>query len=190
MSLEERKKAKQKKKRKRLIIRSVILAVLLAAVVYALIDNLQKDKSIYKAGDQAPDFELMQVNEHNEMEKVRLSDLQGKGVMLNFWATFCDPCKAEMPYMQNLYPEYKDKGIEIVAVSLDNTELRIDQFIEQYGLTFPIPQDKKDTVREKYKIGPIPTTFFIDPDGVIVEKVEGALTLDRLEGHLKDIMPE
>ncbi|WP_217585399.1 thiol-disulfide oxidoreductase ResA [Lentibacillus saliphilus] len=190
MSLEDRKASKHKKKKQRLVFRAIILSVLLGAIVYALVDNLQKDKSIYKVGDEAPDFELLQVNDNNEMEKVRLSELRGKGVMLNFWATYCDPCEAEMPYMQSLYPEYKEKGVEIVAVSLDGAELRINRFIEKYGLTFPIPHDKKDTVRELYKVGPIPSTFFINPEGVIVDKVEGALTLESLEGHLEEITPQ
>ncbi|GLO65082.1 redoxin domain-containing protein [Oceanobacillus kimchii] len=77
-----------------------------------------------------PDFQLQQVNANNELETVQLSDLRRKGVMLNFWGTWCEPCKDEMPYMQDLYPEYKDKGIEIVAVSLDAMEIVVNRFID------------------------------------------------------------
>lgn len=186
-------KVKEKKKnriRNRLIFRSVIIAILLGAVIFALYNNFNSDKTIYKVGDEAPNFHLKQVNKHNEIEEVKLSDYRGKGVMLNFWATYCDPCKAEMPYMEQLYPEYKEKGIEIIAVSLDLTELVINRFIDKYDLTFAIPHDAKSQVTDLYKIGPMPTTFFIDPDGKIVEKVEGALTLERLEGYFKQILPE
>lgn len=189
MSVEKAKANKRNKRKNRLIFRSVILAILLIAIVYALVTNITADRTIYKVGDKAPDFQLNQVNNYNELETIRLSDYQGKGVMLNFWGTWCKPCEAEMPYMQELYPEYKEKGIEIIAVSLDATEFVVDKFIDKYDLTFPIPHDTKDQVRDLYKIGPIPSTFFINPEGEIVEIVEGALTLERLEEYLKQIQP-
>lgn len=190
MSKEERDTQKQKKKRNRLIYRSSILAVLVGAVIFALVSNSQDDDEIYRSGDAAPDFQLTQVNEAFDEDVTQLSDLEGKGVMLNFWATWCGPCKEEMPYMQELYPEYQEKGVEIVAVSLDSTEYVIDNFIEEYGLTFAIPHDTNADVRDLYRITPMPTTFFINPDGTINEIVQGALTLDRLEGHLDAITPD
>ncbi|RKQ37700.1 thiol-disulfide oxidoreductase ResA [Oceanobacillus halophilus] len=190
MSLENAKKSKRKKKRNRLIFRSVILAVLIGATIFTIVSNSKADNSIYRAGDMAPDFQLQQVNNNNELETVRLSDLKGKGVMLNFWGTWCKPCEEEMPYMQSLYPEYKERGIEIVAVSLDNTEIVIDRFIDKYDLTFPVPHDKTEEVMDLYKVGPLPSTFFINPDGEITEVVNGALTLDRLEESFQSILPE
>ncbi|WP_088051939.1 thiol-disulfide oxidoreductase ResA [Virgibacillus dakarensis] len=183
-------KNKKNKKRRRFIFRITILLVLLAAVLFALISNFQKDKSVYGVGDKAPDFQLKQISKNNDTETIRLSDLQGKGVMLNFWATYCKPCEAEMPYMEKLYPKYKEKGVEIVAVSLDASELVIHRFIDKYDLTFPVVHDTKNQVMDLYKVGPIPSTFFIDQNGVIVEKVDGALTLDRLEGYLQQIQPK
>lgn len=185
----ERDNRNKKKRRNRYIFRSVILAVLLFAVVFALVSNFNKDKELYREGDMAPDFELTQINENNELEYIRLSELQGKGVMLNFWATYCEPCEYEMPFMESLYPEYED-DIEIVAVSLDINELVIQKFIDKYDLTFPISHDKNSEVMEKYKVGPIPSTFFIDPEGKIVEVVSGPLTLERLEGYFNEIKPQ
>src|SRR5690625_1138446 len=189
MRIEKAREKKRDKKRNRFIFRTIILAVLVAAVVFALITNAKKDNTIYGVGDKAPDFQLQQINENNDLETIRLSDLEGKGVMLNFWATYCKPCEKEMPYMEELYPKYKDQGIEIVAVSLDATEAVIHQFIEKYNLTFPIPHDNNQ-VNDLYKIGPIPSTYFINAEGIIVEKVEGALTLERLEDYFKQILPE
>ncbi len=190
MSLDKIREKKKSKIRNRLIFRSVILAVLIGAVVFSLVTNAQKDNTIYKVGDEAPDFKLQQINTNNELETIQLSDYEGKGVMLNFWATFCAPCEAEMPYMEKLYPEYKDRGIEIIAVSLDANQLVVDRFVDKHNLTFPIPHDTKSQVTDLYKIGPIPTTYFIDPEGIIVEKIEGALTLERLEGYFQEILPE
>lgn len=180
---------KKKKKRNRLIFRTIILAILLVAVVYALVSNLTKDQSKISVGDDAPDFKLEQVNGNNDMQTVQLSDLKGKGVMLNFWATYCPPCEAEMPFMEKLYPKYKDEGIEIVAVNLDATELVINRFIDKYDLTFPVPHDSKSQVMDLYDVGPIPSTFFIDKEGKVVDVVNGALTLDKLEGYLQKIEP-
>lgn len=190
MGIEKAKQKKHRKKRNRLIYRGAILAVLVGALIFAIVTNMQKDNTIYRAGDPAPDFQLTQISDNNDLETVRLSDLEGKGVMLNFWATWCEPCEAEMPFMQALYPEYKEKGVEIVAVSLDSTELVVDRFIDRYDLTFPIPHDQKGEIRDLYKVGPIPSTFFINPDGEIQEVVNGALTLERLEGYLNEITPE
>ena len=190
MDLEQKKQKKRNKKRNRLIYRTAILLVLLGAIIFAIVSNLQADNTVYRVGDQAPDFELPQISKNNEAETIRLSDLKGKGVMLNFWATWCKPCEREMPYMQELYPKYKELGIEIVAVSLDSTELVVDRFIDKYDLTFPIPHDKSGEIRDLYKVGPIPSTFFINSEGEIVEYVSGELSLERLEWYLRNILPE
>src|SRR5690625_4077724 len=85
MRKEKTRKKKKEKKRNRLIFRTIILLVLVAAVVFALITSASQDKTIYKIGDQAPDFQLQQINKNNDLETIRLSDFKGKGVMLNFW---------------------------------------------------------------------------------------------------------
>jgi len=190
MDLEQKKQKKRNKKRNRLIYRTAILLVMLGAIIFAIVSNLQADNTVYRVGDHAPDFQLTQINKYNEVETIQLSDLRGKGVMLNFWATWCKPCEREMPYMQELYPRYKELGVEIVAVSLDSTELVVDRFIDEYDLTFPIPHDTTGEVRDLYKVGPIPSTFFIDSKGEIVEYVSGELSLERLEGYLRNILPE
>lgn len=188
MGLEKARKKKRNKMKKRFFYRTAVLIVLIGAVIFALIANLNQHKEIYRAGDYAPDFELTQINKYNEEESIRLSDLQGKGVMLNFWGTFCPPCEAEMPYMESLYPEYAD-DIEIVAVNLDSSELVIHRFIDKHELTFPVVHDKNRDVLDLYKVKPLPSTFFIDAEGTIVDKVEGALTLERLEEHFQSIQP-
>lgn len=190
MSLEKAKLSKKTKKRNRLIFRTSILLVLIGATIFAIVSSSQADKSIYREGDQAPNFQLSQVNNNNDLESIRLSDLEGKGVMLNFWGTWCKPCEEEMPYMETLYPEYKEKGIEIVAVSLDSTEFVIQPFIDKYDLTFPVVHDKTGEIKDLYKIGPIPSTFFINPEGEIVEVVNGALSLNRLEQSFQNILPK
>ncbi|SET89157.1 Peroxiredoxin [Salinibacillus kushneri] len=176
------------KKQKRFIFRSIVLAILLGAVVFALVSNIMNDEEVVAVGEQAPPFELEQVNGNGVLN---LSEnLEGKGVMVNFWATYCDPCKEEMPFMQSLYPEYKEKGVEIVAVSLDATKLRIKNWIDNNHLTFPIVHDKSGAVMDTYGVFDLPASFFINPDGTVERQVKGPLTLDRLEGYLDEIVPE
>lgn len=194
MNIEKARANKKSKKRNRLIFRTIILGILLVAVVYALVTNLTKNQTNVDVGDNISDdklnFTLEQMNKNNPLDRIELADLKGKGIMLNFWATYCEPCEYEMPFMQKLYPEYKKKGVEIVTVNLDSTELVVHRFIDKYDLTFPVLQDKKNVVMDQYSIGPIPSTFFINPEGEVVKIVEGALTLDRLEEYLKQIQPK
>src|SRR5699024_10771628 len=163
---------------------------MVGAIIFALVSNIQADKTIYQVGDEAPDFELKQINKNNELETIRLSDFKGQGIMLNFWGTWCKPCEEEMPYMQELYPVYKEKGIVIIVLSLDNTELVVDLFIDKYHLNFPILHDKTVEVRDLYKIGPIPSSIFINPDEEIQRIVNGALSLKSLESYFKEILPK
>lgn len=186
--IEKAKQTKKRKKRNRLMFRSSILLVLFAAVVFALVSNFNKDRTVVAVGDQAPNFQLKKMNGSGEV--VALSDLKGKGVMINFWATYCGPCKDEMPYMAELYKEYQDKGIEILAVSVDSTDLVVNRFVEDYGLNFPIMRDKGSQVMELYNVTDLPSSYFISPEGEVIHKVSGALTLDKLEYYFQSIQPE
>lgn len=190
MRVEKARKKKRNRIRNRFIFRSIVLTILVAALVFALVNNFTKDKTVYEIGDEAPDFKLHQINHNNELEEIQLSDYRGKGIMLNFWASYCKPCEEEMPYMEQLYPEYKKKDVEIIAVNLQEAKLVVNRFVDRYDLSFPIPHDSRGDVRELYQIGKIPSTYFIDENGVIVEKVERALNLDHLEDYLNKIIPE
>lgn len=138
------------------------------------------DLNEVKEGNPAPDFTLKNL----DGEYVKLSDYQGKKVILNLWATWCPPCKAEMPHMQNFYEKNKDNGIEIVAVNLtnmDNGMSAIKDFAEEYGLTFDIPLDEKGTVGMQYQAFTIPTSYMIDSKGIIRKKIVGPMDEKMME---------
>lgn len=132
----------------------------------------------------APDFELKTLNG----QTVRLSDYQGKKVILNFWATWCPPCKAEMPHMQSFYEKYKHQGVEILAVNLTSQDSGVDKvqsFAKEYGLTFPVLLDEEGFAAQKYNIVTVPTSYMIDTEGTIVETVVGPMDETMMENLLK-----
>lgn len=144
------------------------------------------DLSEVKEGKMAPDFELVTLNG----ETVKLSDYRGKKVILNFWATWCPPCKAEMPHMQNFYEQNKDNGIEIVAVNLtkmDKGRMEIDKFVKEYGLTFDIPLDEEGDIGMQYQAFTIPTSYIIDTNGKIASKVIGPMDEPTMESLTNEI---
>lgn len=121
-------------------------------------------------GSPAPDFTLTDITG----KKISLSELKGKVVLLNFWATWCGPCKAEMPALNRLYLELKDKGFVILAVSLDTAEKPVKSFIAEKKLAFPVLMDSdKELSFDLYAVMGLPTTFIIDKKGIIVERILG-----------------
>lgn len=138
--------------------------------------------SALREGAEAPEFELTTL----DGETVKLSDYRGKKVILNFWATWCPPCKAEMPHMQNFYEENKDKGVEILAVNLTNMDKGVEEvetFVKEYGLTFTIPLDEEGVAGTTYQAFTIPTSYILDENGVITKKIVGPMD----ENMMKDL---
>ena len=115
-------------------------------------------------------------------EQVTLSDYKGKTVLLNFWASWCEPCKEEMPDMQRFSEKHPD--IAVLAVNLTTMDLGIDdvkQFVHYFGLTFPILLDEADVVGQQYNILTIPTSYIIDPEGKVFREVIGPMDEGMME---------
>ncbi|PFF79751.1 thiol:disulfide interchange protein [Bacillus cereus] len=132
-------------------------------------------------GKSAPDFTLTKLDGTN----VKLSDLKGKKVILNFWATWCGPCQQEMPDMEAFYKEHKE-NVEILAVNYTPSEKgggeeKVSNFAKEKGITFPILLDKIIDVTTAYKVITIPTSYFIDTKGVIQDKFIGPMTQKEME---------
>ena len=124
-----------------------------------------------KSEKLAPDFAL----ETLTGEILSLKDFKGKAVLLNFWATWCEPCKKELPSMQKIYDELKSDGMEIVAISIDrNKKERVGKYIEKYKLTFPVLLDPSQKVRKNYFILGLPTSYLIGSDGKLKGFISGA----------------
>jgi thiol-disulfide isomerase/thioredoxin len=106
--------------------------------------------------------------------RVTLSQLKGKVVFLNFWATWCGPCVSEMPSMEAVYQKLKNKGFEILAVNLGETKGEVSEFIKKYNLNFPAVLDERDITSDYYNIQAIPTTYIIDRRGLIIARLVGS----------------
>jgi thiol-disulfide isomerase/thioredoxin len=137
-----------------------------------------------KAGAVAYDFKLQNL----EGQQVSLSSLRGRKVMLNFWATWCGPCRYEIPFMVKLYEELKDQGFEIVAVNLREDAAKVSAFAQEFGMTFPILLDPSAIVGAAYFVRGIPTSVFIDEQGVITAVHTGALTDELLRQYVSALM--
>lgn len=124
-----------------------------------------------RKGFYAPDFELTTLSG----ETVRLSALRGKPVILNFWASWCIPCQAEMPALQKVYAEYKDQGLQVVAVNMtfQDQQEQAAGFVSSYGLTFPVPLDMTGDAARSYLIQALPSSFFIGSNGIIIDMIVG-----------------
>ncbi|MEZ0480002.1 peroxiredoxin family protein [Planococcus sp. SSTMD024] len=125
-------------------------------------------------GQTAPDFTLTDQNG----EMVKLSDYRGKKVILNFWATWCPPCRAEMPHMQEFHENNTGGDVEILAVNLtaqDNGDEAIRSFIDEFGLTFSMPMDETGSTAQTYQIRTVPTTYILNTKGEIAQKIVGPM---------------
>jgi len=141
-----------------------------------------------EAGYRAPLFDLPLLAGEGT---VSLAKLQGKPVLLNFWASWCGPCKMEMPDLQAEYERYKDK-VQFYLVNLTSQDDEEDAaaFLKEFGITIPTLKDMTGSAFQAYRLASIPSTFAIGPDGVIAEKRIGALTKPQMDGMLQRLVRE
>ena len=175
----------------------LMLLALVAAIVWTL---YSRDLSAVgtplsttpspRGGFFAPDFTLDTL----DGEKAKLSDLRGKIVIVNFWATWCPPCRAETPALEKSYEQYRDSGVVILGVNLTNEDSLKDitAFVQEYKLTYPILLDRDGSVNAVYRLQGIPSTYFINRKGVIRTVVIGGpmsetFIQSKIETLLKEV---
>lgn len=132
---------------------------------------------------KALDFKLKDLDGN----EVSLSSLKGKKVFLNFWATWCPPCKAEMPEIEKLYQETKDSNLVILAVDIGENSNTVKPFIDENKYNFKVLLDSDQSVATQYGISSIPTSYFIDTDGNIISTHIGAMTIDQMKAYIKTL---
>jgi peroxiredoxin len=172
----------------------MVVIVLVAVMIYAGVHNSQKSgyTAYANSGDRlqagdvkgkaAPDFTLNNL----EGQPVKLSDYRGKAVLLNFWATWCGPCKVEMPWFVDLQKQYGSQGLQIIGVAMDDSgKDAIDKFAKEMGVNYLIVQGK-EAVGDAYGgVLGLPTTFFIDRNGKIIDSSSGLIGKGEIEDNIK-----
>ena len=136
---------------------------------------------VARVGGPAPDFEL----ELFDGGKVRLSDFEGKVVVLNFWASWCPPCREEMPGFERTWLAYRDQGVVFVGVAVQDYEPDSRAFVEETGVTYPIGMDRTGRIVRSYRPTSMPTTFLIDREGVISRRISNYANEGMLKIFLK-----
>ena len=157
---------------------SVFMVIAVLIVVAGCAGGSTSDLSI---GSKAPDFELYDLD--GKIHK--LSDYKGQPVVLNFWATWCGYCRVEMPYFEEIYNEWEDDNLVLFAINVGESSSLARSFMDYYGYTILVLLDSAKTVNRKYAISGYPTTYFIDEDGIIQDRVPGAFPdMETLEKYV------
>ncbi len=130
----------------------------------------------------APNFSLSELNG----EEINLQEFSGKPVLINFWATWCIPCREEMPLIEKYYKDYYP-NLVVLGVNVGEKPEIVRAFVDELGLTFPILMDQGNKISSLYKVLGFPTTIFIDEDGVLMYQYTGLLTEDQLRNYMEQL---
>jgi peroxiredoxin len=139
-------------------------------------------------GRAAPDFLL----ETPDGGQLRFSDLRGKPVLVNFWASWCAPCRQEIPEIVRAYAAHKADGLVVVVVDLQEPDAAVREFASEFGMTFPIAIDRTGSVGQSWRIGGpvkgIPSSYFVDADGIVQARAFGPMTADTINENLAKVL--
>ena len=170
---------------------AIVIAVVVAAVALMLFAGVRMSrkkagavtiKPVGKTGSLAPDFQLKSL----DGKQVRLSDFRGKAVLLNFWATWCAPCKIEMPWFVDLQKQYASQGLQVIGVAMDDSgQDTIAKFAKELGVNYPVLIGKESVGDAYGGVEFLPTTFIIDRQGKVVNRVFGLAGRSEFEDSIK-----
>ncbi len=170
----------------------LIVLTLLLGIVWTLNSRVQDGTKptasppAPRTGFPAPDFTLATV----DGQTVTLSELRGRPILINFWATWCPPCRAELPAIQATYERYADRGLVVLAVDMAEPPATVAAFAQELGLSFLIPLDQDGSVAEQYRVRAIPTSFFVDREGIVRSIFIGPMNEPIIEDRLRPLMGE
>ena len=176
--------------------RNIVIFLVLVVVITAMLVAGRKKNGVSAnsgskitegafKGKPAPEISL----ETLDGKTMKLTDLRGKAVVLNFWATWCSPCKAEMPWFVDFQKQYAGDGLQIVGVAMDDSAKEdIDKFAKQMGVNYPVVLGKESLAEQYGGVEFLPTTFYIDRSGNIQERVFGIVDRQEAEASMKKVM--
>jgi thiol-disulfide isomerase/thioredoxin len=170
----------------------MIVALVVAGMIYTGAKHSRRMKPLDDAslqadlrGKPAPDFELSTL----EGKRIKLSDLRGKAVVVNFWATWCGPCKIEMPWLVDLQQKYSAQGLVILGISVDEgSTQKIADYAKEMGVNYPVLRSTEAVSALYGGIDGLPTTFYVGRDGTVVEQAAGLVSKDVIEDEIKQAL--
>jgi cytochrome c biogenesis protein CcmG, thiol:disulfide interchange protein DsbE len=184
---------RKNKRRRRILIFCVVSLLnvgLLALILTQLLTPAPNSGSDPLVGHPAPDFSLAMLRPDTGKSTLSLSKFKGKPVVLNFWASWCDPCKEESPLLESTWKRLQAQGIDVVFLGIDFQDSSSNgvNFLQLYGISYPSVQDVDGSVAIKYGITSLPDTIFINRNGTVVSRVLRELTAQVLSNNLQLIM--
>ena len=160
----------------------------LLLILLSLFTACSRDKAVEPAGpsigSEAPDFSLIDLSG----QKVSLKDLRGKRILINFWATWCYPCREEMDDLQAIHERYKDNGVVVLGINVREKGGVVKEFVDRFNITYPILLDEEGKVSDIYNVFGIPSSLFIDKDGVIKDIIMGQMNEEMIAEKVDKLM--
>jgi peroxiredoxin len=148
--------------------------------------TIKAEKIGLEEGNIAPDFQLMMI----DGTEIKLSNMRGKKVIVNFWATWCPPCKAEIPHMQDFYEARDNNKVELLAINLNSSEKNIQsvkEFVKERNLTFPVLLDHEGDIGSRFQAITIPTSYLIDSKGIVRKKIVGPMDKNMMNQLIENV---
>jgi len=163
----------------------IVLLLVLTVTLAACTGPGQAAPGGINVGNRARDFAL----ENLAGDEVSLSDYRGSVVLINFWATWCPPCRAEIPDLEAAYRTWRGNGLVVLGLSTDESREQVQAFVDEFGMTYPILLDSEAKIMETYRARGLPLSVLVDRDGVIQVRHIGYLAAEQLNEYLAQVMP-
>lgn len=154
-------------------IQALIFVLVIAVLIFFALGLRARGEAQPSSGP-APDFKITSF----EGQTIRLSELKGKVVVINFWASWCPPCRDEAPFLERTWRQYKDRGVVFIGVDYVDTESAAKEYIKQYNITYFNGTDLQSEISQKYRIKGVPETYFVGKDGNLYGNSLGPITKD------------
>jgi len=174
----------QPQQRRGLSMGSIVLLLGIAAMAGAFALTLARQNSTQPTSGAAPDFSLTTF----DGQPVQLADYQGKVVILNFWASWCGPCREEAPVLESVWETYKDRGVVVLGVAYVDTESKSRDYLTEFGITYPNGPDLETRISDLFHIQGVPETFIIDQNGQVAQFIYAGVDKDSLSATLDHLL--
>ena len=167
----------------------ILIVLIIALLAYTLWSGLSEKGNIeipsQLVGRTAPEFALQSFSG----EEVKFSDFRGKTVLVNFWASWCHPCREEAPVLEKTYMSLSGRQVEFIGINIMDDRKSAEEYIKSFGGTFVNVYDPENRIHLDYGVGGVPETFFVNPDGIITGKHRGPLTEKMIMHYIEDATP-